>query len=290
MPALFVLLWSSGFTFVALGLPHSEPITFLALRYVIVVAVLAVAFAVVRPPLPRGRAWLDLAIVGFLLQAVYFLGLFYLAIDRVAPATVALIVCLQPVLVALLAPVLVGEHVPLARWAGLGLGLVGAAIVILARSGEGGTDVLGVVLAFGGLLAITLASLYENRFGTEQHPISANLVQFSIALVATAIPAALFEDLHVEWTGDLYISLAYLVFFNSLLAITLLLTMMRRGTASQVSALFFSCRRSRRSSRGSSSASRRPSSPGSGWCSPPSGSRSRPGRKLSSCRSMHQQD
>ena len=28
-------------------------------------------------------------------------------------------------------------------------------------------------------------------------------------------------------------------FFNSLLAITLLLTMMRRGTASQVSALFF---------------------------------------------------
>jgi drug/metabolite transporter (DMT)-like permease len=70
MPALFVLLWSSGFTFVALGLPHSEPITFLALRYVIVVAVLAVAYAVVRPPLPRGRAWLDLAIVGFLLQAV----------------------------------------------------------------------------------------------------------------------------------------------------------------------------------------------------------------------------
>ena len=29
------------------------------------------------------------------------------------------------------------------------------------------------------------------------------------------------------------------MFFNSLLAITLLLTMMRRGTASQVSALFF---------------------------------------------------
>ena len=203
MPALFVLLWSSGFTFVALGLPHSEPITFLALRYVIVVAVLAVAFAVVRPPLPRRRAWLDLAIVGFLLQAVYF-GLFYLAIDRVAPATVALIVCLQPVLVALLAPALVGEHVPLARWAGLGL-----------------------------------ASLYENSFGTEQHPVTSNLVQFSVALVATAIPAALFEDLQVEWTGDLYISLAYLVFFNSLLALTLLLTMMRRGTASQVSALFF---------------------------------------------------
>ena len=111
--------------------------------------------------------------------------------------------------------------------------------MILARSDDGGTDGVGVALAFGGLLAITLASLYENRFGTEQHPVSANLVQFSVALVATAIPAALLEDLHVEWTGELYVSLAYLVFFNSLLAITLLLTMMRRGTASQVSALFF---------------------------------------------------
>ena len=238
MPAVFVLLWSSGFTFVALGLPHAEPITFLALRYVIVVAILAVAFAVVRPPLPRGRAWLHLAVVGLLLQAVYF-GLFYLAIDRVPAATVALIVCLQPVLVALLAPALVGEHVPLARWTGLALGLAGAAIVILARSGQGATDGAGIALAFGGLLAITLATLYESRFGTEQHPVTANLVQYSVALVATAIPAALFESLRVEWTGELFVSLGYLVFFNSLLAITLLLTMMRRGTASQVSALFF---------------------------------------------------
>jgi drug/metabolite transporter (DMT)-like permease len=238
MPALFVLLWSSGFAFVALGLPHAEPITFLALRYVIVVAVLVVAFAVVRPPLPRGRAWLHLAVVGLLLQALYF-GLFYLAIDRVPAATVALIVCLQPVLVALFAPALVGEHVPLTRWAGLALGLAGAAIVIVARSGQGATDAAGIALAFGALLAITLATLYENRFGTELHPVTANLVQFAVALVVTAIPAALFESLRIEWTGDLFISLGYLVFFNSLLAITLLLTMVRRGTASQVSALFF---------------------------------------------------
>src|SRR4029079_831678 len=127
------------------------------------------------------------------LQAVYF-GLFYLAIDRVAPATVALIVCLQPVLVALLAPALVGEHVPPARWAGLGLGLLGAAIVILARSSEQGSDGVGIALAFAGLLAITLATLYESRFGTEQHPVTSNLVQCSVALVATALPAALFED------------------------------------------------------------------------------------------------
>jgi drug/metabolite transporter (DMT)-like permease len=203
-----------------------------------VLVVLAVAFAVVRPPLPGGIAWLHLGVVGLLLQAVYF-GLFYLAIDRVSPATVALVVCLQPVLVALLSPALVGEHVPLARWVGLGLGLAGAAIVIVSRSEEGEADALGLVLAVGGLLAITFATLYESRFGTEVHPVSANLVQVAVALVATAVPAALFESLRVDWTGDLFISLGYLVFANSLLAITLLLMMVRRGTASQVSALFF---------------------------------------------------
>ena len=200
---------------------------------------LAVAALLVRPPLPHGRAaWLHLAGVGLLLQAGYF-GLFYLAIDRVPPATVALVVCLQPVLVALLAPLLVGEHVPLARWAGLALGLAGAVLVIAVRADRGGANAAGIAFAVAALLAITAATLAERRFGTEQHPVTANLVQVAVALVATGLPAALFESLRVEWTGELVISLAYLVFANSLLAITLLLAMVRRGAASQVSALFF---------------------------------------------------
>lgn len=203
------------------------------------VAVLVLAAVIVRPPAPRGRsAWLHLAAVGLLLQAAYF-GLFYLAIDRIPPTTVALVVCLQPVLVALLAPRLAGEDVPLARWLGLGLGLIGAALVIVARADDGSADAAGIALATGGLLAITFATLYESRFGGEEHPVTSNLVQYGVALAATAPCAALLENLRVAWTGDLVISLGYLVFGNSLLAITLLLAMVRRGTASRVSALFF---------------------------------------------------
>jgi drug/metabolite transporter (DMT)-like permease len=238
-PALFLLLWSSGFTFVAMGLPHAEPVTFLALRYVAVVGLLAVAAAVLRPPLPRGRtAWLHLAVVGLLLQAAYF-ALLYLALESVAPAIGALIVSLQPVLVALLAPSTVGEHVPLARWAGLLLGLLGAAAVIVARADDGTADAAGIALAVAGLVAITSATLYENRFGAEHHPVTGNLVQCSVALAATGAVALLAEDLHVDWTGELVISLTYLVLGNSIVSITLLLAMVRRGTASQVSALFF---------------------------------------------------
>jgi len=40
-PILFVLLWSSGFVAAKLAIPFAEPCTFLTLRFVIVVAVLA---------------------------------------------------------------------------------------------------------------------------------------------------------------------------------------------------------------------------------------------------------
>ena len=239
-PATFLLLWSAGFAFVALGLPDSEPITFLALRYAIVVAVLLAAFAALRPPLPQSRRdWLDLIVVGLLLQAAYF-TLLYLALDLESSAgTVALIVSLQPILVGLLAPRVAGERVTKVRWAGLALGLAGAAVVIGSRSGVGGSSTTGLLCALAAMVALTAGTLYERRHGSEHHPVTANTVQFSVALAVTLPPALLVEGFPVHWTGDLAISLAYLVFANSLVSITLLLAMLRRNEASRVSALFF---------------------------------------------------
>ncbi len=239
-PAAFVALWSAGFAFVALGLPDSEPFTFLALRYAIVVALLAVAVVLLRPPLPESRRdWVDLAVVGLLLQGGYF-ALLYIALDLEPSAgTIALVVSLQPILVALLVPRITGERVTALRWTGLALGLAGAGLVIASRSSVGGLSGGGLICAGGALLALTSSTLYETRFGSEHHPVTANAVQCAVALAITLPPALLVEGFEVDWTTDLAISLAYLVLANSLLAITLLLMMMRRGEASQVSALFF---------------------------------------------------
>jgi drug/metabolite transporter (DMT)-like permease len=239
-PAAFVLLWSAGFSFVALGLPDSEPLTFLALRYLIVVALLLAAVTILRPPIPETRRdWVDLAVIGVLLQAGYF-SLLYVALDlEASTGTIALIVSLQPILVALLAPSVAGERVTARRWAGLGIGLAGAAVVIGSRSSVGGLSAGGLLCAAGALLALTSSTLYETRFGSEHHPVTANAVQGGVALALTLPPALLLEGFPVDWTADLAISLAYLVVANSLLAISLLLAMMRRGEASRVSALFF---------------------------------------------------
>ena len=240
-PAIFLLLWSGGFSVAKLGLAHAEPLSFLALRYASVIVLLIPFLAVLRPALPaRPAAWANLAIVGFLIQSVYF-GLCYLAFAwGVSAGGVAIIVCLQPILVGLIAPRFAGERVGPWRWAGLVLGLAGAAIAILARSSVGAENVWGIIAAIGGLAGITAGTLWEKRFGENHHPVIANAVQYVAGLVGVLPLAIAMENFRFDWTSPEFLfALAYLVIGNSLIAMSLLLAMIRVGAVASVSSLFF---------------------------------------------------
>ena len=239
-PLVFLLLWSSGFVVLKIGLAHADPLTFLALRYACVVALLAPLLPALRPPMPASpRAWTHLAMVGLLLQAGYF-GFTYLALAHgISAGGVALITSLQPILVGLLAPAIARERVDARRWAGLTLGVLGAGLVIVAKASVDLQSAAGLAYAVAALLCITGGTLYEKRHGTDTHPVVSNLVQYSVGLLVTAPLAVWLEPMRVEWTGALFGSLAYLVVGNSLVAISLLLAMLRHGEASRMSALFF---------------------------------------------------
>lgn len=152
---------------------------------------------------------------------------------------IALITSQQPILVGLLAPVFAGEHVPLSRWVGLALGVAGATIVIVSQSSIHVASPLALLFGVAALLSLTGGTLWEKRFGVDVHPITANLVQYAVGLLVTAPLAYALEPMHIDWTVELFGSLAYLVIGNSLIAISLLLAMYRYGEASRVSALFF---------------------------------------------------
>ncbi|MEN4918692.1 DMT family transporter [Achromobacter spanius] len=239
-PALFLALWSSGFVVLKVGLAYADPMTFLALRYACVVLILAPLLLVLRPPMPAGaRAWAHLAMVGLLLQAGYFCFTYLSLKQGMSAGGLALITSLQPILIGLLAPAIAHERVDARRWAGLALGVTGAALVTVAKASIDVLAPLGLLFAISALLCITGGTLYEKRFGVQVHPVTSNLVQYGVGLAVTAPLAFLLEPMHIEWTGALLGSLAYLVVGNSLVAITLLLTMIRHGEASRVSALFF---------------------------------------------------
>jgi drug/metabolite transporter (DMT)-like permease len=238
-PPLFILLWSSGFIFVAVALRDVDPLTLLALRYVLVEAILIPLALVLRPRRPRGAAWLHLIVVGFCVQAVHFGGINVALRLGLAPGATALVTSLQPILVGLLAPWLTGEAVSARRWLGLALGLVGAALVITARSAVGAPPVFGLLAAVAALAGLTSGTLYERRFGGGQHPVTASIVQCGVGLLVSLPAAAAFEPMRIHLTAGLAVSLGYLVVCNSIVALTLLLAMIRIGEASRVSALFF---------------------------------------------------
>jgi drug/metabolite transporter (DMT)-like permease len=238
-PAVFLLLWSGGFSVAKLGISHAEPLSFLTVRYACVCALLVPLVAVLRPPLPTSPAdYMHLAIVGILIQAFYF-GLSYLAFKAgVSAGGVAIIVCLQPILVGLIAPRLTRERVSLLRWAGLGLGLTGAAIVIVSRSSLELEHPLGILAAAGALCAITAGTLWEKRIGKNHHPVVSNSVQYLAGLSGTLPLAMAFETFDITWNPAFLMALGYLVIGNSIIAMSLLLAMIRAGEVSRVSSLF----------------------------------------------------
>lgn len=239
-PGVFLLLWSCGFVVLKFGLRFADPLTFLALRYSLVVVVLGIGCLWLRPRFPRRAAqWLHLAAVGLMLQAGYFCST-YLSLEHgMSAGALALVTSQQPILIALLAPALAGERVDATRWLGLGLGVGGALLVIVSKSSIQVSSPLGLVFAVSALLCMTCGTLWEKRFGSPVHPLAANLVQYAVSLLVVAPLAWALEPMRVQWAPGMLVALAYLVVANSIIAITLLLAMIRHGEASRVSALFF---------------------------------------------------
>ena len=239
-PVIFLCLWSGGYVVAKVAIQYAEPLTTLVVRYALVVISMGALMLFLRPPLPGKLVdWGHLAVVGILIQAFYF-GATYLAFrDGVASGTVALIMSLQPIIVALIAPFWTSEHVGLRRWGGLALGLAGAALVILARWQIAAPSALGLGFCAVALAGITGATLWEKRFGLNHHPVTASLIGFAAGLLVILPFALVLESQEIRWTWEFGGAMAYLVIGNSLIATSLLLAMIRIGKVASVSALMF---------------------------------------------------
>ena len=239
-PALFVILWSTGFIGARLGLPHAEPLTFLSLRYVLAAALLVLVSQAVRAPWPRRPTEIGhFAVAGLLVHGVYLGGVFLGISMGVEAGVSALIVGVQPLLTAALAGVLLGERVTLRQWLGLALGLFGVTLVLAGKMGHGPGSLLGSLACVAALIGITVGTLYQKRFCAGMDLRTGSVVQFVAAGLATLPFAFWLEDMHIQWHAEFVFALLWLVFVLSLGAVSLLYVLIRRGAASQVASLFF---------------------------------------------------
>ena len=75
IPAIFVLIWSTGFIVARYGMPHAPPFKFLAVRFGLSMLCFLVwiQLAGVRWPV-GGRQWIHLGVSGVLMHAWYLGG------------------------------------------------------------------------------------------------------------------------------------------------------------------------------------------------------------------------
>ena len=238
-PALFVVLWSTGFIGARLGLPHAEPFTFLFLRFTLVAVLLGVTAVLLGSSWPSARAARHLAVSGLLLHGVYLGGVFASIAAGVEAGVAALIVSLQPLLVAAVASRWLGEHTGRVQWLGLALGLAGVALVVSRKLEAGIGTPAGMLLSVLALFGITIGTLYQKRHCAGLPLISANAVQFAAASVAVGLLALLFERREVDWNAEFVFALLWLALVLSLGALPLLYLLLRHGAAARVSTLFF---------------------------------------------------
>jgi drug/metabolite transporter (DMT)-like permease len=238
--ALFVLLWSTGFIGAKLGVPHAEPLTFLALRFILATALLLALALATRAPWPRDPMQiLHFCIAGILLHTLYLGGVYVAMSLGVEAGLSALIVSTQPVLVAALAGMLLGEKVTPRQWLGLTLAVCGVTLVVWRKLGGGLGTLEGVALCLVSLCAISGATLYQKRFCGAMDLRSGSVIQYAAAALTASLGSLAFEEQYVDWSGELIFALAWLVLLLSLGAVSLLYWLIRRGEASKVSSLFF---------------------------------------------------
>ncbi len=241
-PGIFIFLWSTGFIGAKWGLPYAEPFTLLTMRFAIAATVFTILALATGAPWPKTRReYVDSIVVAVFIHGIYLTGVFW-AINQGTPAWVAgLIAGSQPLLASVLAGPTLGEKITLRQWCGFGLGFLGVATVVW-RGGGGGSDIgpgIGIAVTVAGLIALTFGTLYQKRHGGSTDLRSGQAVQQITLAVILGIFALSFETNEIRWTPDFLFALGWLSLVLSTGMFSLFFIMLRRGTASTVSSLFF---------------------------------------------------
>jgi len=238
-PALFVLLWSTGFVGAKYGLPYADPFVFLAVRILLAAILLFALARALRMPVRIGRGAIARSgLIGFFLHACYLGGVFY-SIARGLPAGVAAVVTsLQPVLVSVFAVKVLGESLRRVQVIGLLTGLSGV-VLVLAPSFDSEIPMPAIIAILVALMGSTTATLLQKKLGADIPLISGTAYQYLFSGCVLGIIALATQETSITWSLRFTAAFVWLVLVLSVGAILLLLWLLNTGSAAKVSSLFY---------------------------------------------------
>lgn len=238
-PFLFVILWSSAFITSKIIVQDASPFASLAFRFAVVTAGFFCFAAVLKESLLASRKdMLEAAGTGILFHGLYLGGVFF-AISKGMPAGLsALIVSLQPVLTGALAGPVLGEQVTWRQWLGIAFGFGGAALVLGFDVG-GGLPLIGLIATAISLLAVTAGTLWQKRLSGRLPLSVSNMYQAMAACFFHLLVMLAIEEPFIAFTPSFMMAMGWQILAVSFGAFTILMYLIKSGSASQTATLFF---------------------------------------------------
>jgi drug/metabolite transporter (DMT)-like permease len=241
VPWAFVGIWSTGFIGAKYAVPYMEPFSVLFLRMFLTLIVFAALMFWRQPQWCSPKQAGHQMVVGLLVHACYLGGVF-VAIDWALPAGItSLIMGVQPLLTALIGWLWISERLHKAQWLGLVLGFLGVLLVV-SQNGAQNSDAAGWdawTAAIVALLAISIGTLYQKRFGGGVDLMVGAFYQYLVTAIVMALLAWQFDSGEVIWSWPLLGAVLWMVLALSVTAILLFLVMIREGEASKVVSYFY---------------------------------------------------
>ena len=236
----FIILYGSGFVGAKLGFPYAKPLVFLVWRFAISSALLLALAWVFKSKWPSNfKQLIHTSIAGLFLVGLFSIGTWESMDMGVPPAISALIIALQPLVVAIASYFIFKKAIDKKQWMGLLLGLLGVILVVGEQASFNKIYLAGVLMSFLGLFGLAFGNLYQKYFCTEMNIFSGGFIQSVVSGFMCLVLSAFLEPFAVQWTGQFIFSMFWMCVVVSLGAISFLYILIKKGESHKVASLFY---------------------------------------------------
>jgi len=184
----FVAIWGSGFIASKISLQHAPPFTFLSMRFTLGIVCLIPFLWLTRPAWPATRMkFVHVAIAGLLMHAIHLGGSHYTQYLGLSAGITSVLLCIQPVITAIIAARWMNEKLNRVQWLGIIAGLAGVTLIVWHKIDVREASSGSLIAVTISLIGITAGSLYQRAFCADVDLRAAALVQFAATLLVLPI-------------------------------------------------------------------------------------------------------
>ena len=238
-PFLFVFFWSSAFVSGQIIVQSASPFASLSFRFMIVALGFIIFAKMFNEKIFVNKSLIyQSAVTGILFHGFYLGGVFFSYSVGLSATLSALIVGLQPVLTNILSGPILKEKVTFTQWMGILMGLIGTVFVIGLDVGKS-IPVLGIIASIVALIGATTATIWQKKFTNKLSLSVNNFYQALAAAIFLLLASLIFEVSYINFTTSFILSMGWQIIMVSFGAFTILMYLIKIGSASKTSNLFF---------------------------------------------------